>query len=332
MPFVVRPAEPSDRPALQRLFGQVFGTPPPAGEWEWKYDENPFRGASVAAFDGDDAVGFFGGFATRYRGAAGSLPGVAGVDVMTAPAARRLGLQGVYRELGEAFVRANRALGVPFYFGFPNDRHRIIGERLLGFRTIESVGQWSRPLPFAPPARAARRPFAGLLGRFTRRPPGVVKQQSFGPSHEPLAEELHARAGWRTDRSAETLNWRYSRRPHVGYAIYEARDTRARSKGYVVGRPVGDRLLLVDAQTAGDRVEVFADLVAAVSGEFAAIARSVELRAARTSALALAAAEELGLREIVADTSLEVIPVDPAFDAEAAGRAFDYRFGEHEVY
>ena len=156
MPLVVRRAEVADRPALHRLFAAVFGAAPGPGEWEWKYDRNPARGASVAAFLDSEPVGFFGAFATSYVGGGRELPGTSGVDVMTSPEARKLGRHSVYRELGSRFVAENRALGIPFYFGFPNERHRLVGERVLGFRTVERAGAWSRPAALSPRSRLRR--------------------------------------------------------------------------------------------------------------------------------------------------------------------------------
>src|SRR5512140_4102 len=202
MTLQIRRAEKSDRPALFRLFGEVFGSPPTPAEWEWKYDRNPSVAASVAVFDDGEALGYVGGFATRFVGGGAALPGTSGVDVMTAPAARRLGRHGIYRDMGTRFVEENRALGIPFYFGFPNDRHRLAGERLLGFRTVERAGQWIRPA-----GRTRRR---GAL-RGWLRPVRAI--EAFGPSHEPLADLLESRAGLATDRSRKALNWRFTTRP-----------------------------------------------------------------------------------------------------------------------
>jgi Acetyltransferase (GNAT) domain len=321
MTIQVRRAETSDRPALSRLFASVFGSPRSPLEWEWKYDRNPSTAASVGAFDDGEAIGFFGGFATRFVGGGIDLPGVSGVDVMTSPAARRLGRHGVYREMGLRFVEENRALGIPFYFGFPNDRHRIAGEKILGFRTVERAGAWIRP---------AGAPL--FLRRLRGRLQPVRRIDSFSASHDPLSDLLRTRPGLLTDRSRTVLNWRFAGRPDVSYLLLEAtRATRA-SRGYAVLRFVGDRALVVDLQVvdeSGGTVVDLLDAVGSVGSEHGA--RTVELRASRRGPLAARMAE-LGFTEAPSDTCLELILVDPAYPIERAMEVFDYRYSDHDVF
>ncbi len=322
MALTIRPARPSDAPALLALFAEVFRTTPDPAEWRWKYEENPCRAASIAAFADGEAVGFFGAFATRYRGARGSWPGTSGVDVMTRTSARRVGHTGVYREMGQRFVEENLALGVPFYFGFPHERARVVGERLLGYRTVEAAGQWSRPLP-PPPG------FLSRLRRFRRR---VVSGTSLSPGHDALAEAVHAREGLRPEKSREVLEWRYGRRPGVGYRFVELLDARGRSRAFAAVRLVGERALLVDLQAADERGGEVVDLLDGVSELVRPLgARTLELRAARRSGIA-AAARDLGFSEAPSDTWLMVIPVDGSFPLDEVAPGFDYRFGDHDVF
>src|SRR5205814_1602526 len=100
----------------------------------------------------------------------------------------------IFKEIGDAYCAANAALGIPFYFGFPNERHRAIGERLLGYRSVERAGQLGRALPL-PPARR------GLLAQLLRPRVSVRRVEDVSSGHDALAEALHARAGWRPDRS-----------------------------------------------------------------------------------------------------------------------------------
>ena len=320
MTLLVRPAEKTDRPALFRLFASVFGAAPGPGEWEWKYDRNPERGASIAAFLDSEPVGFFGAFATRYVGDGREFPGTSGVDVMTSPEARKLGRHGVYRELGARFVLENRALGIPFYFGFPNERHRLVGERVLGFRTVEKAGLWSRP------SAASRR---SLLRRWLRP---VREVERFPAAHDSLAESLKERPGVRTGRSARTLNWRFVDRPGVAYRLLEASGPGRSPRGYAVVRLVGERALVVDLQALDEASGTVPDLLDAASALAAAEgARSLELRASRRGLLAARAAE-LGLSELPSDCCLELIPVDPGFPLDPVIASFDYRYGDHDVF
>jgi hypothetical protein len=319
--FTFRAAFSSDRPALLRLFEAAFGSPAEPEMWAWKFDRNPHRAPSALALHDGRAVGFYGGWATRYRGAGRDLPGCAAVDVMTDPAARSLG-GGLFAELSEVFCSLCREAGIPFYFGFPNERHRLVGERKAGYVPVEPAGQWARPLG-AP----------GVLPRLRRRFLRFRTGEGLSPGHDALAERLHARPGWRTDRSRATLDWRFA--PHAGaaYRVVELSGRRGAARGYAVTRLVGDRALLVDFQVRDEASADLPDLLQAVEAslEGAAAAR-LELRAASSSPLSARLEGELGFAPAPADCHFEVRPLDPALDALAAGRTFDYRFADHEIF
>jgi hypothetical protein len=319
---VIRLAEPKDRPAIFRLFRAAFGAEPDPAVWEWKYDANPNPAPAAVALDGDRALAYYGGCGTRYRGATGDFPGASAVDVMTDPEARTLGHRSLFRDVGEAFCRLCREAGIPFYFGFPNERARVIGERTLGYRSVEPAGLWVRDVG-AP----------SLLGRIRRRLRRFRVGTGFSAGHDAFAARLHARPGWRTDRSARTLAWRYA--PHAGaaYRVVELLDRRGASHGYAVVRPAGERALLLDLQLENEASGDAADLLEAVRAALEGTgARRMELRAPAASPLAGRLAAEFGFTPEAADCHFEIRPLDPGFDALAAGRAFDYRFADHEIF
>jgi hypothetical protein len=317
----VRPAAPADRPALLALFRAAFGVEASADEWAWKYDRNPNPGVSAVAATDGRIVGFYGAFGTRYRGAGGDFPGVSAVDVMTDPAARRLGRHALIRNLGEAYCRLNREAGAPFYFGFPHERHRVLGERLLGYRSVEPAGEWTRPLG----APGFLRRLRGRLRR-ARVSPGLSR------GHDSLAEALHARPGWRTDRSLATLDWRFSR-PGASYLIRELPGPRGTSRGYAAVRVVGEKALLLDLQVAdeasGAVFDLLDDVAEALRGTGAV---RLALRAARSSRLAQRLEAEGGFSPVPADCHFEVRLLDEAFDLDRASRAFDYRYLDHDIF
>src|SRR5664280_1994432 len=320
MAVEIRTAEASDRPLLLALSEAAFGSPASPAEWAWKYDRAPHRVVSLGAFDGERALGFFGGLGTRFRGASGDLPGLAAVDVMTAPSARALGRRTLFQELAEAFFRVNGEAGAPFVLGFPNDRHRLAGERTLAYRSVEPAAQWARPL---------RRP--GLLARLRRRRLRHRRGTSVSAGHDALAEILHARAGWRTDRSRTSLAWRLAR-PGVSYDVHELLDGRGHSTAYAVLRTVAGQALLVDLQAADEGGGAVGDLLDAIADALAGTgARTLVLRAGSGSGLAARAAE-FGFAPADTDTHFTVRPFDPAFDVNRAARAFDYRFLDHDVF
>jgi hypothetical protein len=317
----VRPAEKADRIALFRLFSAAFSSTADPAEWVWKYDQNPNTSVSVVAEESGRIVGFFGGFGTRYRGAEGDFPGVAGVDVMTDPTARTLGRRTLFQKLALEFFRVNGERGVPFGFGFPNERHRLAAEKTIGYRPVEPARQWARPLATPSP-----------MGRLRRRFLRIRVAETCSSAHDALAEILHARAGWRTDRSRDTMNWRFAARPNVSYLVHELVDRRGRSQACAVLRIAGDRGLLVDLQASDERSGAVVDLLDAVGESLrGTTATRLVLRAGTSSPLA-ERARELGFVAVPTDTHFEVRPFTSAFDLERAAPAFDYRFLDHDIF
>jgi hypothetical protein len=317
-----RPATKDDLPALRMLFRAAFGTDLAEDDWLWKYHSGPNPSRSILALDGERAVGFYGGWGTRYLGAEGVFPGASATDVMTDPASRALGHKALFKEMGEAYCALNAEAGAPFYFGFPHERARIVGERLLGYRAVERAGQLRRALPLSPPR--------GLLARFRR--PRVARIARMGESHDALAEAVHGRAGWRTDRSRGVLSWRYAR-PGVEYRLYQETDTRGRSRAFAAVRLVMERALLVDLQAADEDGGALVDLLHGISADLAGTpATRLELRCPHNGGLAARLRSELGFLDEESDTHLEVRHLLPSFDLDRAAPLFDYRFSDHDVF
>lgn len=319
MSLAIRPATAADRGAILELFRVAFRSEPNPDEWSWKYDRNPLPGISIVATDGSRALGYFGSMGTRYRGSGGDLPGTSAVDVMTHPEARKLGHNGLFKQIGEAFREANAARGVPFDFGFPHERARKVEERLLGCITIEPEGRLSRPLAVPSPARP---------GRLLR----LVRDEPFGKSHDGLAERLHARAGWRTDKRSEVLNWRFRGRPGATYLTFQLLGPLGGSRGYAVIRAVGDRALAVDLQVRDEDDGTLPDLLGRVASSLSLEGGRLEVRVPRSGLLFARLTSELGFTEDVGDTHFFVRPYDRGFDLTSAARAFDYRFADHDVF
>lgn len=319
MPVEIRPADASDRPLLLALSEAAFGAPASPAEWAWKYDANPNRAVSVIAVESGRALGYFGGLGTRYRGAGRDVPGAATADVMTHPEARKLGHRNVFSDVGHAYATINAGEGIPLDFGFPNERARRAEERLLGVTTIEPAGQLARPLD---------RPLPRSRLSLRR----VRRCAALGAAHDRLAEKLHAAPGWRTDRSAATLNWRLGPRPGVDYELFHALDLSGRPRAFAAVRVVGDRALLVDLQAEDVNGGALPDLLAGVAAQVAGRARVLEVRLPRRGALSARLAREMGFSESPTDTHLVVRAFRGDVDPGAEGAAFDYRFLDHDVF
>lgn len=318
VPLRLREATRADRDAVLSLFAAAFRADEPREEWTWKYDRNPHPAASAVAIDETGrAVGFYGAWGTRYRGAGGDVPGASGADMAVRPGAGGLGKGALFRALGVLAAERNRAAGVPFLFGFPSEKARRVGEGLLDYVPVERAGQLRRV------AEAVTR------RRFLRR---AAVGETFGRAHAPLAEALHARPGWRTDRSAATLNWRFAGRPGVTYETVEIRDLAGRSRGYAALRFAGERALLVDLQARDEASGDLADVLDEASRHASSRASHLEVRAPRTGTLHARLRDELGFGETPADCFFETRAIAAGVDAGAEGLRFDYRFADHDVF
>jgi hypothetical protein len=318
-----RPATKDDLPALRALFRAAFSSELAEDDWLWKYHAGPNPSRSILALDGDRAIGFYGGWGTRYIGAEGVFPGASATDVMTDPAARALGHKALFKEMGEAYCVLNAEAGAPFYFGFPHERARIVGERLLGYRAVERAGQLRRALPLPNPR--------GFLARLRRS--RVARIARVDEAHDALAEAVHGRSGWRTDRSRAVVNWRFTTRPGVEYRLYQETDARGRSRAFAAVRLVMERALLVDLQASDENGGPLADLLLGISDDIAGTpAARLELRCPQKGVLAARLRAELGFTDEESDTHLEVRHLLPSFDLDRAAPLFDYRFSDHDVF
>lgn len=321
MAIELRAAGRGDRAAILELFEVAFKAPASAADLAWKYDANPHPAVSVVAVEDGRAFAHIGALGTRYRGAERDARGNSVVDVMSRPDSRALGRAGVFKRLGDLFARLNADEGTLFDFGFPNARARKIEERLFGCVMAEPCGERGRPLS-APP----------LLGRLRRRWLRLRQGEPFGRAHEALAERLHARPGWRTDRSAGTLAWRFSRPGHA-YLTFQLLDLAGRSRGYAVAEVREGRVALVDLQVASESDGSLVDLLAGLQDRLQGVAADrLQLRSPLGGLLADRLEGELGFLREVSDTVLLMHPVAEGFDFLAPGRTFDYRFLDHDVF
>ncbi len=203
MSFEIREAAPSDAPGIRALVERVFGTPMSEEEWRWKFERNPdgWRGVVGVTEDGR-IVGHYAGWGVRFLldGAEKRIYSVG--DVATDPAARALGgRRGVFRAMAEAFFDGV-ASEVPFCFGFPGARHRLVSERLVGSRTLFPV--------------RLREADAGAFGP----PPAEMDSGEFPPeSFDRLWETARTFLSHAAVRDRLRVNWRFHGRPTRYYRM-----------------------------------------------------------------------------------------------------------------
>jgi len=138
---IVRRSRREDIPALQALFAEAFGHERPAGVWEWKYFDNPRGHAGFVCQAGDRIVAHCAGLPSRFRDFEQSFTAYSSVDFMSSPTyAGGVGGGGVFIRTVRRFYNDCCGVGgAPLLYGFPGERHRILGERLLGYRPVEVV-------------------------------------------------------------------------------------------------------------------------------------------------------------------------------------------------
>jgi len=137
----VRRAARGDIPALIALFREVFGQERDPGVWEWKFFDEDHLGASFVCVAGDRIVAHCGGTPVRFRDGRAEYTAFQSVDFMSSPTyAGGIGGGGVFvRTVQEFFRQMCDAEKAPLVYGFPGERHRLLGERLLSYRPVEAV-------------------------------------------------------------------------------------------------------------------------------------------------------------------------------------------------
>jgi hypothetical protein len=143
MSDVIREASEADIPALGALFHEVFGQHRPDEIWRWKYFDRD-RHASTVFVAGDRIVAHCGGVVVTVADGPRRYPAMQSTDFMSSPSfPGGMGAGGVFiRTVREFFRRHSTSNGIGMLYGFPGERHRLLGERLLGYRAVEPVGEF----------------------------------------------------------------------------------------------------------------------------------------------------------------------------------------------
>jgi hypothetical protein len=142
---IIRPAGRSDVAELSRAFLEVFGQEREEAVWQWKYFDNP-RGTYSYVCEADGRiVAHCGGTPILMSDGKDRYPALQSVDFLsTRSHAGGLGGGGVFVRTVRAFFERYCGAGkTAMVYGFPGERHRLLGERLLGYEPIEAVGELS---------------------------------------------------------------------------------------------------------------------------------------------------------------------------------------------
>jgi len=202
-PETYRVATRKDIPALSRLFREVFGIDREEKIWEWKLFSNPRGSASFLCEAEGRVVSHCAGVPVAFRDGANSYRALQSVDFMSSPAySGGIGGGGVFvrtvRGFFDTFCGPGKA---PLLYGFPGERHRMLGEQLLGYRSIEKVTEFSIPLESS---QRVTDPDILRLSPITSESLEAFKSPDFSVGAE---------------RDISYLNWRYRDHPHRPYSL-----------------------------------------------------------------------------------------------------------------
>ncbi|MEO8215840.1 MAG: GNAT family N-acetyltransferase [Acidobacteriota bacterium] len=197
---IIRPSTSEDARALSDLFRDAFGAERDEAIWRWKLFENPRGAASYVCEAEGRLVAHCAGLPVRFADYGKEYQALQSVDFMSSPGyPGGIGRGGVFVRTAHAFFKAHCGpTAIPLVYGFPGERHRLLGEKLLGYRSIERVGE----LVLAP---------AGHDG----------ESQELLPEHLKLIGQLPIEFG--AIRDEVYLRWRYLEHPLYRYRLVQAR-------------------------------------------------------------------------------------------------------------
>lgn len=218
-PVIVRGYRAGDEDAIRDLFRRSFHQALPPESWRWRYADHPLGAhrISVATDQAGRLLGHYGGYpAALVHGGAPGAPGAGPAapmliahqngDVMTDPAARRLGHGGVtlVRRLAQHFWAAYGEGRADVHYGFNTSTARALQLRVVpGVRVLEPVSLWVAD--HLQPAA-----FTGDALRSELRAERVSRLDAAWDAFAPRARRAY---GLLASRDAASWNWRYADRP-----------------------------------------------------------------------------------------------------------------------
>jgi hypothetical protein len=122
----------ADEQGIRALFAACFGKELSHEEWGWKYRHSPWGSDAAIALDGEHIIAHYGGVGARFYAKGKILTVYQPCDVMTHPKyrARIFSKRGAMVRAGELFFGSNP---MDFAFGFPSERHAVLGTKQLGY-------------------------------------------------------------------------------------------------------------------------------------------------------------------------------------------------------
>ena len=225
-----------DRPILTGLTRRFLRADADEKRYEWLYRENPFGEARawIARDKNDHAIGMAALFPRNMYCGTAIVRGCVLGDLCVSPEHRTLGPA---LQLQRACLRVVQSEEFAVAYDFPSETMLAIYKH-LGLQPLEQsvrmakvlrADRISSQLGFPGVARVliGTANFVLSIEDHASAAPSKIEftlhAGPCGPEYSALAEEVGSSLGTCTVRSADYLNWRYRRHPHVAYEFLTAR-------------------------------------------------------------------------------------------------------------
>lgn len=200
----IRSFKKKDEEKIRALFKICFGREMPHEEWAWKYDAASWGSAAAVALYDDEIVAHYGGIRMKFYSQGRTLEAFQPCDVMTHPKyrARIFAKRGAMIKAGEHFFAVNR---MDFAFGFPSERHAVLGTKQLGYTEHAHIAALNKKVA------GMRRIWSPLLRTETGW--DAVK----GEELDALWERARDSYALSIDKKSSYIFWRYRDHPAKQY-------------------------------------------------------------------------------------------------------------------
>ena len=232
--MLIRKSEESDEAAIRELFALCFGRQLNHDEWSWKYQGSPWGGTAAVALDGEKVVAHYGGLKEKFFCRGRAFDVFQPCDVMTHPKfrARIFSRRGAMVKAGEYFYETNP---MDFAFGFPSERHAVLGTKQLGYTEHGFVNVLKKK---APRFRQTFNPFLKIETGW---------ESISGSEIDLLWEKAKESVGLTIDKNSGYIFWRYRDNPVKRYLPVIVRSGYAKKlKAFVVCRVRESDLCVLD--------------------------------------------------------------------------------------
>lgn len=228
----IRLLKDTDEEAVRALFARCFNKELSHQEWMWKYNSTPWGSTAAISLDGENIIAHYGGIKTRFHYKGRFFDVFQPSDVMTHPKyrARIFAKRGAMVKAGELFYAVNP---MDFAFGFPSERHAVLGTKQLGYTEHNYVTALSKKTSgFKSPGN--------ILLRVEKGWSSIDEKEL-----DMLWQEVRNDCGLSIEKNSRYILWRYRDHPTKRYEPLIVRGRyRKRLKAFAV-LSVNERELLV---------------------------------------------------------------------------------------